>query len=39
MFERYDPGKKFVNIANDMAMMASIYNGFFKAKAQDRGHI
>jgi hypothetical protein len=33
MFERYVTAKKFNNIANDMAMMASIYDGFFKAMA------
>jgi hypothetical protein len=27
MFERYDPAKKFVNMAKEMAMKASIYNG------------
>jgi hypothetical protein len=27
MFERYDPAKKFVNIAKEMDMKASIYNG------------
>jgi hypothetical protein len=33
MFERYVTAKKFDNIANDMAMKASIYNGFIKATA------
>jgi len=26
MFERYDPAKKFVNVASEMAIKASIYN-------------
>jgi hypothetical protein len=30
---------KFVNIAKEMAMKASIYNWFIKAMAQDRGHV
>jgi hypothetical protein len=33
MFERYDPTKKFVSMAKEMAMKASIYNGFIKAMA------
>jgi hypothetical protein len=31
MFERYVTAKKFVNMAKEMAMKASIYNGFIKA--------
>jgi hypothetical protein len=31
MFERYDPAKKFVNMAKEMAMKASIYNTFITA--------
>jgi len=39
VFGEYVIAKKFVNVAKEMAMKASIYNWFIKAMAQDRGHV